>query len=124
MVQILQTSPLVQVDVEQDLITFDDEDIFWKECDDRYDAARAEEDEKYRIETEEEIIEVSDHESDLDDYHSDIDVDNTIHPETVDGWAGTSTWDQEPSTEAVGWGSRAWDQPSESWGDSWSAIPP
>ncbi|KAG0015273.1 Small RNA 2'-O-methyltransferase [Podila clonocystis] len=116
MVEILQTSPLVKVDVEQDLITFDDDDLSWRECDDRYDASRAEEDEKFRKETEEaeETMEDYDHESDGDVYHNDVDIDNTIYSETVDGWVGTSTWGDEPSTEAVGWGSRACDHPSES----------
>ncbi|KAF9382531.1 Small RNA 2'-O-methyltransferase [Podila verticillata] len=124
MVQILKTSSLVQVDVEQDLVTFDDGDLFWKECDDRYDAARAEEDEKFKEEEVEEITEES-HESDDDEYYDvqGVDVDVT-YSEAVDGWTGTSTWGEELNTEATGWGSRAWDQPSESWGDSWSAIPP
>ncbi|KAG0092070.1 Small RNA 2'-O-methyltransferase [Podila epicladia] len=113
MVELLQTSPLVQVDVEQDLITFDDDHLFWKECDDRYDAARAEEDKKFRKEVEEaeETMESSDNESNDDDYCND--VDNTFYPETVGGWAGASTWGDELGTEAVGWGSRAWDQPYE-----------
>ncbi|KAF9322227.1 Small RNA 2'-O-methyltransferase, partial [Podila minutissima] len=124
MVEILLMSPIVQVDVEHDLITFDDDHLFWKECDDRCDAARAEEDEKFRKGAEEDTMENSDDENDGDNYHNDVDVDNTFWPETADGWAGANTWGDEPSTEAVGWGSREWDQPSESWGDSWSAIPP
>ncbi|KAF9428568.1 Small RNA 2'-O-methyltransferase [Podila epigama] len=113
MIELLQKSPLVQVDEKRNLITFDEENPFWKECDDRYEAARAAEDE-VAFANEQFVSEYSDDQ----ELPGQIDSDCYLEPSEDEGENGhdSVSWGQteDSSTVTDGWDTYNADD-SQSW---------
>ncbi|KAG0329728.1 Small RNA 2'-O-methyltransferase [Podila humilis] len=128
MIAILHSSSLVKLDATEDIITFDEDNSFWKECDDRYEAAWAKEEDTNRLDSEMQQDE-NDRESSCqsddgyshanDTYYQVVSTpEPTSHNEDTD--ITMRAWDEHDMGDGTPkWGSRAWDPPLETASSQW-----